>query len=148
MAAVLSIHNLYAQANTSKELEYAKSDISKDLEKVKQILAKDIQAHGDLYAAAMKYYRTLAPLEIGKFDINNIRTAEAGMDEVQGLTVYVDDDYESVWWEFWQIVRNLQENIHKNIHKKEDRIEHWRKNVKDLGEKLYRLKEITRKRFV
>jgi hypothetical protein len=147
MAAALSIHNLYAQANISKELEFAKADISKDLEKVKQILVKDVQAHGDLYAAAMRYYRALAPLEMGDFNINDIRAAEAKMDEVEGLTVYVDDDYEAAWWEFWQSVRTLQADVHRNIHKKDDRVECWHQNVKNLGDKVHRLKDITRKRF-
>src|SRR6185437_793313 len=65
MAAILSIYNVSAQAAAAEGLE-----------KVKHVLDKRIPAHGSLYAAAVNYYRALAPLETGNFNFNDVETAE------------------------------------------------------------------------
>lgn len=133
MAAVLSIRNLAVQARTAK-----------DLVKVQQVLEKRIPAHGDLHAAAINYYRALAPLETGNFSFDDTEVAETKMKAVEGLVVYVSKEYTTEWRDFWQIARSMKEYVHAKIPSVEDRKKYWRDRGKELGNKLSQLEEHAR----
>lgn len=137
LAAVLSIHNASTQAH-----------ISQDLEKVKKVLEKGIAAHGDLYAAAINYYRVLAPLDTGDFSLIDVENAEAEMRKVEGLTLYVSEKYASKWLILWQHARYIKETVHKDISNPEDRKKFWQQeNAKKFGKYLKELENLARQQF-
>jgi hypothetical protein len=136
MAAWMSIRNLTMQGRISEEVE-----------KVKKVLDKRIPAHGDLYAAAINYYRVLVPLETGHFDVGIVEGAETKMKDSEGLTVYVSEQYADHWTTFWQRARYLKEKVHKDVHESSARIELWRATTRGLSAELSEMKRIARALF-
>lgn len=136
MTVLISMSNLSKQEKTSQNLE-----------KVKRVLDKRIPAHGDLYAAAINYYRTLAPLETGNFNFSKLEKAELLMKKTEGLTVYVSDQYAKQWQDFWHHARYIKEYIHNNISDPEQRKIYWKDNVKEIGERIHQLQNSAREQF-
>lgn len=139
--AILAAMAAMASIKSAREIETFKVHTARDLEKIKLILAMGVRAHGDLYLAALKYYRKLARLELGEFDISGVQAASDKMEEVEGLTVYVDDGYKDQWYLFWQTAKFVEESVRQNISEKERRIEFWRNQVCRLGEMLDSLRK-------
>lgn len=136
MAAWLSIRNIAVQAKASESLE-----------RIKKVLDKRIPAHGDLFAAASSYYRELAPLESGQFDLGRIELAETRMKDAEGVLVYVGEEYSQAWMEFWQLARFMKEGVHKSLADPAERRQHWRENNSKLANSLSEMKRIAAKVF-
>jgi hypothetical protein len=137
MAAWVSLRNLAVQSRTSVEVE-----------RVKRVLDKRVPAHGDLFSAARNYYRLLAPLESGEFNWDSIEGAETRMKDAEGLTVYVSEEYARYWMRFWQKARYLKEKVNRDVPHKNERIQLWRDNVKDLADELNKMETMARALFV
>jgi len=138
----VSVRNAGKQASLSKELETLKSELGRDLERVKAVLEKSIPAYGTLYAAASRYYRSLAPLETGNFNLDVIEDAETNMKLAEGDTLFVIGDYVTQWRHFWQMARAMKEEVNKGVVAPEARKEFWRRHAKPLGDALNGLKHI------
>jgi hypothetical protein len=136
MAAWLSIRNVSIQAVTAAELET-----------VKKVLDKRIPSHGDLFGAASFYYRQLAPLETGSFDLSSIELAETKMKDSEGLILYVNQDYENHWRRFWQDARRIKEKVNREIPGLEERKAYWRTEAKTLATHLSDMKVVARTTF-
>jgi hypothetical protein len=136
MTAWLSIRNITAQTKASESLE-----------RIKMVLDKRIPAHGDLFSAASNYYRELAPLESGQFDVMKVEDAETKMKEVEGRVVYVGEEYARVWMNFWQSARYVKEKAHAELHDVEARKEHWKPVSKSLAGQLEEMRRIAAKSF-
>ena len=138
VAAAVSIHNVSVQ-----------SQMSQDLEKVKKVLERRITAYADLYAAAMNYYRALAPLDTGDFSLICIEDAEAEMKRVEGLILYVSEPYADKWQQFWQKARYTKEKVHREVFTSEERKKFWdeEENVKVFGRYLKELENLARQQL-
>ncbi|VTR94755.1 unnamed protein product [Gemmata massiliana] len=128
----VSFRNLAAQAKTSV-----------DVERVKKSLEKSVPAYGNLFASASRYYRSLAPLETGNFNIEVIENSEGKMKDVEGEIVFVDNDYEKLWFDFWQEARYIKEQSSKPL-SPEERKHLWSVYVKSLSARLNKMKEVAK----
>jgi FtsZ-binding cell division protein ZapB len=131
LSAISSLLNLFAQAKTARELE-----------RVKKVLERRIPAYAALYSAATTYYRQLAPLETGAFSLDNVEAAENRMKDAEGEILYVDSEYKSAWYKFWQDARYSKEKVNRDLSQLDERKDFWRERAKVLAGDLERMKQI------
>jgi hypothetical protein len=115
--------------------------ITRDVERLKRIAEKSIPAFGQLFGAATNYYRILAPLQTGNFNAEDVEKAEDRMKEVEGVTIFVTEQYRNEWMTFWQRARFHKEYINKNI-QQENRAKYWPTVAKDLGAHINNLQRL------
>jgi hypothetical protein len=120
--------------------------LTQDVERLKRIAEKSIPAFGDLYAGATNYYRALAPLQTGDFDLIEIEKAEDKMKIVEGNALFVTAEYRQEWMKFWQSARYHKEHANKNV-QKADRSTYWGTAAKDLGKHIRELQRIADRHF-
>lgn len=113
---------------------------SKDLERMKRAAEHTIPAYRDLYAAALSYYRALAPLEIGEFDLGAVETAEQRMEACEGSLLFVHDKFEGRWQRYWTQAR-LHKTHAATKRSRAERQDYWNDTAaKDLAGHIRELK--------
>ena len=99
---------------------------------------------GNLFAAASRYYRALAPLETGGFNPEVIEGAEGKMKDAEAEILFVTDEYGSLWYDCWQCARFTKEKVNRDVHTVEDRRALWHEQAKELADRIERLKVLAR----
>lgn len=120
---------------------------ARDLEKLRKVTEKSVPAFGELYAAASNYYRALAPLQTGDFDLAVIEEAESRMKSAEGASLFVADDYSDEWLSYWQSARYHKEYVSRNVHNPTDRASYWPKAAKDLAQGLGKMRGMAQRHF-
>lgn len=137
MGAWVSIRNLAVQARTNA-----------DMERLKAVLGQRLPAYKELFVAALGYYRMLAPLETGQFDVTAVEPAETAMKQAEGSILFVDLEYQQCWSNFWQLARYTKERAQQVGDDADARIKLWREGVTDLAAPLEEMRAIAMDRFL
>jgi hypothetical protein len=105
------------------------------LEELKQQLGLEFPALKDSRKAALQYYRTLAKLETQSMTQDDYETSEKVMAEAEGNIYFLPQDYQQVWYDYWQEARNISVQAKKlDIDKAQ---EEWKSDwAKQLASKL------------
>jgi hypothetical protein len=145
LAAVVSIISSVIQAKNQQALEKTKSLLATNLEFIKSRLSVEREAYQKLFAAAIVYYYSLSPLEVGKIDEALIEKAEEQMINACNYLMFIEEEHKELWFGIWQEARNIAD-LAKNsdISKKK---EVWRNNVKGFGRKVNEFESIAATKY-